>query len=111
MEHYVPLHPQLAGVVKILCESGQDSACMFILESFRKWLQKLRTPLARCKCHFITSDLRKFAEQHGDIIGWNESNRSYILTHGVLGIEWSNHRYPLPEHMYDVYMQYWKDAL
>ena len=83
---------------------------MFMLESFRKWLQKQRIPLTRCSSHFVTSDLRKFAEQHGDIIGWNESNRAYILTHGVRGVEWSNYRHPLPEHVYDVYMQYWSDV-
>ncbi|MGZ4936696.1 MAG: hypothetical protein ACXV4C_09145 [Halobacteriota archaeon] len=35
--------------------------------------------------HFFASDLRKFAEQHGDFIGWDQSNRAYILTHGVSG--------------------------
>ncbi len=35
----------------------------------RKWLQKQRIPLARCNSHFVTSDLRKFAEQHGDVGG------------------------------------------
>jgi hypothetical protein len=55
----------------------------------RKWLQNLRIPLARCSSHFVTSDLRKFAEQHGDVVGRNESNRAYILTHGVRGIEWT----------------------
>jgi hypothetical protein len=110
MEHFVPLHPQLAGVMEILCDGREGSEYMFILESFGKWLQKQRIPLARCNSHFVASDLRKFAEQHGDVIGWNESNRAYILTHGVRGIEWSNYRHPLPEHVYDVYMQYWKDV-
>jgi hypothetical protein len=99
MEHYVPLHPQLAMVIETLCDGREGSECMFILESFRKWLQKLRIPLARCNSHFVTSDLRKFAEQQGDVIGWNESNRAYILTHGVRGVEWSNYRHPLPEHV------------
>ena len=67
MEHYVPLHPQLAGVMGLLCGGKEGSECMFILESFRKWLQKHRIPLKRCKGHFVTSDLRKFAEQHGDV--------------------------------------------
>ncbi|MGA7076651.1 MAG: hypothetical protein WBZ42_08945 [Halobacteriota archaeon] len=110
MEHYVPLHPQLAGVMRILCDGREGSECMFSLESFRKWLQKLRIPLARCNSHFVASDLRKFAEQHGDVVGWNESNRAYILTHGVRGTEWSNYRHPLPENVYDVYMQYWADV-
>jgi|GEM_PF-4068924 len=49
------------------------------------------------------SDLRKFAEQWAGAIGWNESNRAYILTYGVRSVEWSNYQHPLPEHVYDVY--------
>ena len=56
------------------------------------------------------SNLLKVAEQRGDLVGWNESNRAYILTHGVRGVEWSNYRHPLPEHVYDVYMKYWADV-
>lgn len=107
MEHFVPLHPQLAGVVEILCDGREDSDRMFILESFRKWLQKLKIPLTRCSSHFVASDLRKVAEQYGDVIEWNESNRAYVLTHGVRGVEWSNYRHPLPEHVYDIYMRGW----
>ncbi|MGA7076698.1 MAG: hypothetical protein WBZ42_09190 [Halobacteriota archaeon] len=110
MEHYVPLHPQLGGVMEILCDGREGSEYAFILESFRKWLQKLRIPLARCNSYFVASDLRKFAEQHGDVVGWNESNRAYILTHGVRGIEWTNYRHPLPEHVYDVYTRYWRSV-
>jgi integrase len=47
MEHYVPLHPQLAGVMGGLCDGREGAESMFILESFRKWLQKRRIPLAR----------------------------------------------------------------
>jgi hypothetical protein len=110
MEHYVPLCPQLAEVMKLLCEDRNEGASIFSLEGLRKWLQTLRIPMARCSSHFIASDLRKFAEQHGDIVGWNESNRAYILTHGVRGIEWSNYRHPLPAHVYDLYMKYWSDV-
>jgi integrase len=108
MEHYVPLHPQVAAIAKILCDSRDDKVCMFTLESFRKWAQKQKIPLTRCKCHFVTSDLWKFAEQWGDVIGWNESNRAYILTHVVRGVEWSNYRHPLPENVHDVYMKCWE---
>ncbi|MGZ4852217.1 MAG: hypothetical protein ACXV3D_03380 [Halobacteriota archaeon] len=54
-------------------------------------------PSTRCGLTFIHSDLRKFAEQHGDVIGWEQSNRAYILTHGVSGVEWRHYRHPLPE--------------
>jgi hypothetical protein len=72
-------------------------------------MQKQRIPLAKCNSHFVISDLRKFAEQWGDVIKWNESNRLYILNLGVRGVEWSNYRHPLPEHVYDAYMKCWKD--
>ncbi|MGZ5502789.1 MAG: hypothetical protein ACXWEP_04930 [Halobacteriota archaeon] len=52
-------------------------------------------------------DLRKFTEQYGDIIQWDQSNRAYIMTHGVSGIDWKHHEHPLPEHVYDVYIKYW----
>ncbi len=97
-------------MIGTLCDSGEGSELMLMLESFRKWLQEQRIPLTRCNAHFVTSDLRKFAEQCGDVIGWNESNRAYILTHGVRGVEWSNYRHPLPDSVYDVYMKYWKDV-
>lgn len=87
MEHYVRLHPQLARAMESLYDCRDGSEYMFMLESFRKWLQKLRIPLCRSNAHFLASDLRKFAEQHRDIVGWNESNRAYILTHAVQGIE------------------------
>ena len=110
MEHFVPLHPQLAGEMEVLCDSRDRSELMFMSESFRKWMQKQRIPLARCNSHFVTSDLRKFAEQRGDVLGWNELNRASVLTHGVSGVEWSNYRHPLLEHVYDVYMKYWDDV-
>jgi len=32
------------------------------------------------------------------------------MTHGVSGIEWQYYKYPMPENVYDVYMQYWGDV-
>jgi integrase len=110
MSHFVPLHPRVVEVAKSLCKGRVGEAPMFMLESFRKWAQNQKIPLTQCKNHFVTSDLRKFAEQWGDVITWNESNRAYILTHGVRGVEWSNYRHPLPEHVYDIYMRFWADV-
>ncbi len=62
---------------------------------------------SRMLSHFRLGDLRKFAEQHGDIIGWDQSNRAYILTHGVSGVDWTHYKHPLPEHVYDIYMRCW----
>jgi len=32
------------------------------------------------------------------------------MTHGVGGIDWKHYKHPLPEHVYDVYMKYWRDV-
>jgi len=107
MEHYVPVHPRVVEAMKKLCDDREDNERVFMLESFRKWTQKQKIPLSRCNRHFVTSDLRKFAEQHGDVIGWEQSNRAYVLTHGVAGVDWGHYKHPLPENVYDVYMKAW----
>lgn len=38
MEHYMPLHPQLSDVMKVLCDVRDGSEDVFILESFREFL-------------------------------------------------------------------------
>jgi hypothetical protein len=48
----------------------------------------------------VNGDLRKFCEQHGDIIQWDQSNKNYIMTHGVSGVDWRFYKHPLPEHVY-----------
>ena len=73
-------------------------------------MKREKIPLKRISGQFVLGDLRKFAEQYGDIIQWEQSNRAYILIHGVSGVEWFHYEHPLPEYVYDVYMQYWKDA-
>jgi len=67
----------------------------------------LRKVLKRIASHFVLGDLRKFTEQHGDIIQWIQSNRAYIMTHGVSGIDWKHYKRPLPENVYDVYIKNW----
>jgi hypothetical protein len=44
--------------------------------------------------------------QHGDAIGWDQSNRAYVMTHGVSSVEWKHYRHTLPDSVYDVYMKY-----
>jgi hypothetical protein len=51
----------------------------------------------------------KVQRQHGDIILWDQSNRAYIMTHGVSGIDWKHYEHPLPENVFDVYLHYWKE--
>ena len=58
----------------------------------------------------MLGDLRKFAEQCGGLISWDSSNRAYVLSHGVSGIEWSHYRHPLPDNVYTIYMKSWEDV-
>jgi integrase len=110
MEHYVPLHSQVVDALKLLLDGRADDELMFEYTSFAMWVKRERIPLSRTAGHFVLGDLRKFAEQYGDVIQWEQSNRSYILTHGVSGVEWTHYRHPLPEQVYNVYMQYWADT-
>jgi hypothetical protein len=108
MGHYVPLHPQLVEVIHPLLNGKDDNKHMFEYYSFYNWVKRQKIPLSRISGHFVLGYLRKFAEQYGDIIQWNESNRAYILTHGVSGVNWSHYKHPLSEYVYDVYMKYRK---
>ena len=105
MEHYVPLHPKVVEAVQS-CEASR-AGLQFAFESFRRWTKETKIPLTRCAATFVPSDLRKFAEQHGDVIGWDPSNKAYVMTHGVSGVEWAHYKRPLPEHVYKRYMASW----
>jgi hypothetical protein len=74
------------------------------------WLKRNPIPMSQFDGHFELRDLRKFAEQYGDVIEWELSNRAYVLTHGVSGVDWSHYRHPLPESVYSVYIKYWGDV-
>ncbi len=91
-----------------ILKGRSDDEKAFWAEGFVTWLKRDPVPMSRCQTRFTSSDLRKFAEQHGDVIGWEQSNRAYILTHDVSGVDWAHYKHPLPEHVYDVYMRYWE---
>ncbi|MGZ4948900.1 MAG: hypothetical protein ACXV5D_07655 [Halobacteriota archaeon] len=40
-------------------------------------------PLTHGGKPFLPGDLRKFWEQESDLLQWDESNKNYILTHGI----------------------------
>jgi integrase len=109
MQHYVPLHPQVIQAIEpLLGDRSDDNNPIFDYNSLAMWVKRHKISLTRATTHFVLGDLRKFTEQYGDIIQWNQSNRAYIMTHGVSGIDWKHYKHPLPEHVYDVYMNYWK---
>ncbi len=104
--HEVPLHPCVIKAIRPLLEGRQDSDKAFESISFFMWVKRQKMPMSRFKGHFVLGDLRKFAEQYGDIVQWDQSNRAYILTRGISGVDWSHHKHPLPENVYDTYMKY-----
>jgi hypothetical protein len=60
--------------------------------------------------HFAPGDLRKLREQMGDIVQRAQSNKNYILTHGVSEVDWWFYKSPRSGSVVDVYMTYWKDV-
>jgi hypothetical protein len=97
-------------VIKPLLGELTNDKPLFEYNSLLMWVKRQQIPLSRMQTCFVLGDLRKFSEQYGDIIQWDQSNRAYIMTHGVSGIDWKHYKHPLPENVYDAYMQYWKDV-
>ena len=110
MSHYVPLDSRVVKALEPLLAGRNDDELMFTHSSFLQWIKRQKIPMSRFKGHFQLGDLRKFAEQHGDIIEWEHSNRAYILTHGVSGVDWAHYKHPLPEYVYEIYMRYWRNV-
>jgi integrase len=110
MQHYCPLHPQVVSVIASLLDGRRDEESAFKQLLLDRWLRKQKIALVHCDTHLLPGDLRKFCEQQGDTLQWGQSNKNYILTHGVSGVDWRFYKHPLPEHVYDVYMQYWKEV-
>jgi len=107
MQHYCPLRPQVVEAVLPTLDGRRDEELAFKQLSFQQWLRHGDVRLLRSSARIVNGDLRKFAEQHGDIIQWEQSNRAYIMTHGVSGIDWKHYKHPLPENVYSTYMRYW----
>jgi hypothetical protein len=51
----------------------------------------------------VNGDLRKFCEQQGDMLQWDQSSKNYIPTLGVSGVDWRFYKSPRPE----PYTKYW----
>ncbi|MGZ7134112.1 MAG: hypothetical protein ACXVH4_05255 [Halobacteriota archaeon] len=110
MQHYVPLHPQVVSAIQLVLDGRHDDERAFEQLSFQQWLRYNEVQLKHGGARIVNGDLRKFAEQHGDVIGWEQSNRAYIMTHGVSTVDWKHYKHPLPEHVYDIYMRSWGDV-
>jgi integrase len=109
-EHYVPLHQAVIDAITPLLCGRVKNEKMFSYNAIEQWFKRAKIPLTRLHSHFVLGDLRKFAEQYGDIIGWGQSNRAYIMTHDVSGIDWKHYKHPLPENVYGKYMESWESV-
>jgi hypothetical protein len=85
--------PQLAFKVEgklsnlyCLCWKVVEIVSKFLSLSFQEWL-KSEVRLLHGGARFVKGDLRKFCEQMGDILQWDQSNKNYILTHRVVGAD------------------------
>jgi integrase len=110
MQHYCPLHPQVVKAMLPVLDGRRDDELVFEQLSFQQWLRHNDVRLLHSNARMVNGDLRKFCEQMGDILQWDQSNKNYILTHGVSGVDWRFYKHPLPEHVYDVYVKHWADV-
>lgn len=116
-EYWAPLHSVVVTALKQVLANDfgdkDDAKPFFMYTSFESWLERHKTPLPRVldpsKAHLWLSDYRKFAAQFGQIIGWDTTNRKYVLAHGMTGVEWEHYSNPQREDVYDKYMEAWKD--
>jgi hypothetical protein len=59
-----------------LLNGREDEEPMFKQLSFERWLKQQKIPLTHVNAHFVPEDLRKFCEQQGDILQWDQSNKN-----------------------------------
>ncbi|MFZ0924910.1 MAG: hypothetical protein WCE82_06420 [Halobacteriota archaeon] len=104
------MRPQVVVAMLPLLDGRPEEEAVFKQLLFQRWLKQNEIRLLLSNVHIVNGDLRKFAEQHSDVIQWEHSNRAYILTHGVSGVDWRFYKHPLPDSVYAVYMEYWGDV-
>jgi len=110
MQHYCPLHPQVVEAIMPLLDNQGNSERIFEQLSYQEWLKYTDLRLLYGGARIVNGDLRKFCEQQSDILQWDVSNKNYVLTHDVRGVDWRFYKSPRPEPVYDIYMQYWGDV-
>ena len=80
MQHYCPLPPQVVEAILPTLNGRPDDALALEQLSFQQWLRHHKVRLLKSNVRIVMGDLRKFAEQYGDVIEWDQSNRAYIMT-------------------------------
>ena len=98
----------MVAAITLQLDGRADDELMFKQLSFERWLRQQSVPLTHGDKLFLPGDLRKFCEQMGDVLQWDQSNKNYIRTHGVSGVDWRFYKSPRPDSVYQIYMQYWR---
>jgi integrase len=107
LQHYVPIHNNLIPHLNDLIGDRKDAEIMFNYNGLMRWLQHNPVPLSRITGNLQLKDLRKFMEQKSDEIGFTDSNKNFIMSHGVSSINWTSYKQFLPENVYARYMDCW----
>ena len=81
----MPLHLEDTKALQPLLNGRADNELMFHCHSACMWVKREKIPLMRISDHFVLGDLRKFVEQYGDIIQWEQSNRVYPHAQRIRG--------------------------
>ncbi len=95
MQHYCPSHPQVVETMLPVLDGREDDQLVFKQLSFQEWVKDTNVRLLHGGARIVNGDLRKFCEQQSDfLLQWDGSNKNYILTHGVSGVDWRFYKSP-----------------
>lgn len=97
----------IAAVIPFI-EGRGDNERVFSYTSFANFVRKDRNEilLPRINSHFEVGDLRKFTEQT-DLLSVGSSQIVHTnLKAQSIRSKWKYYRHPLPEYVYDVYIEY-----
>ncbi|MGA2919260.1 hypothetical protein [Methanoregula sp.] len=107
LAHHVPLHPELISSLNKVLDGKTSSDCVFSYEGLKQWFSRHPINLTHTKGNLQLKDLRKFFEQRSDELGFMDSNKNFIMSHGCSSVGWTSYKQFLPENVYKSYMQYW----
>jgi hypothetical protein len=79
---------------KLKGKSGQEAHCGRC--PLQQWLRHKEIRLLLNNARIVNGALRKFCEQMGDVLQWDQSNKNYILIHGILVVDWRFYKSPRP---------------
>jgi integrase len=107
MEHLVPLHSELVPFLERVINGKKDDDKVFNLNSLQMWFKRNPQSMIHTRGKLHAMDLRKFFEQKSDEIGFVDSHKNLIMSHGCGSIGWKSYKQFLPENVYKTYMKHW----